>query len=116
MTYSDYSDYEQEENDGNSEKRLDTQQDINTIKSVMSLLKMITGEKDNSGQDIKLNCRKVADGQTTNLRVEISSLGRMTLLESIDSPDYGNFNIVSLPTEKNKETEPFAQWSINTEE
>lgn len=116
MSYSDYSDFDPEENDGNSEKKLEVQQDLNIIKSAMNLVKMTMEKNEPFGKDIKLNYKKVLNGATMNSRLEISLPGRTMILEGTDLQDFASCSIVFLPTEEPRETEPFAQWSINTEE
>ena len=116
MSYYDYSDSEPEENAGNLEKNLDILQDLNIIKSAMSLLKMTMEKNEPFGKDTKLNYKKVASGVTTSSRLEISLAGRTMVLEGSDSQSLQMCNIVFWPTEEVRETEPFAQWSIKEEE
>lgn len=116
MSYYDYSDYEPEENIGNSGKKWDTQQDTNIIKSVMSLPIMTTILKENSGEITDWSYKRETVGATTSAKMEISFVTRMITWESTDSENFGNCKISYYHKDANNPIEPLLLlWTTKAE-
>lgn len=116
MSYYDYSDYEPEENIGNSEKKWDTLQDTNIIKCVMNLPIMTTILKENSGEITDWNYKRETVGATTNAKMEISFVTRMITWESTDSDNYGTCKISYYHKDADNPIEPLLQlWTTKEE-
>lgn len=91
--YSDY-DTEQEEIDGNSESKWEPTADINIINAVMKLLTEITKSSGGIGTVSSLNYKKQGDGQTMNLRMDVSTPTLTISWVNTDSPDLKTSNFV----------------------